>query len=230
MKTDRDDLVSRWLAHRNIELVLANPAHGLALPETVDDVDATVIYGGSQSSLDPSHEFLEDERRWLKACIDKDQPIFAICLGAQLLSQVLGGQVYTHPDGVKEIGWTRISCMAEATTDFLDRDTYFYQWHGDGFDIPPGATRFARGDLFPNQAWHYGKHVIATQFHPEVDLAIIQRWISEASSEIVHCKDPSGSPVRQASDSQRYQADASRWLEETLDKWHRHFVEVTQTT
>ncbi len=224
MRTDVEDQVSNWLERQGCELVVANPAHGLALPRSVADVDATVIYGGAQSANDNS-DWLDDERRWLDECLSNDQPLLAICLGAQLLAQVLGSRVYAKPDDRKEIGWYEIQAREDAR-HFLERNTFFYQWHGEGFDLPASATPLAEGKVFPNQAYSVGEHVIATQFHPEVDAAIVKRWISEAGDEqIAFCPDQAAHKSRQIADSERYLGQSTAWLERTLTGWHGHFAE-----
>lgn len=229
MQTDVEDLVSSWLQRQGCELVLANPAHDLALPGRLSDVDATVVYGGAQSANDP-FSYLDDERRWLDACLQSDQPVLAICLGAQLLAQVLGGRVYGKADGRKEIGWYEIQARADAR-NFLERNTYFYQWHGEGFDVPSSVRPLADGKEFPNQAFCVGDKVIATQFHPEVDTAIVKRWISEAGDEqIVHCPDASAQVPRQLADCERYVGASSNWLERTLHGWHQNFAGESHLT
>ncbi len=48
------------------------------------------------------------------------------------------------------------------------------QWHYDVVTLPPGATELARSEVGP-QAWQLGRS-FCTQFHPEVNEAIIARW------------------------------------------------------
>ena len=33
----------------------------------------------------------------------------------------------------------------------------FYQWHGEGFEVPRGAELLATGDVFPHQAFQIGR-------------------------------------------------------------------------
>ena len=79
--------------------------------------------------------------------------MLGICLGAQLLADVLGGEVTRAP--YEEIGWhpvelTEAGRRLEVFAHFPDRFTTL-QWHGDTFSIPPGAIHaaFSRGHAQP---------------------------------------------------------------------------------
>ncbi|MCY1246464.1 hypothetical protein D9M72_596990 [compost metagenome] len=50
-------------------------------------------------------------------------------------------------------------------------------WHGDTFDLPPGAELLASTARTPHQAFRHGRHALALQFHPEVDPARIEPWL-----------------------------------------------------
>jgi len=222
MRNDPDDAVSRWLSNNGYQLIKANPAQQLALPERISDVDATVVYGGAQSVNDTSLDYLELEREWLRECLDVGQPIFAICLGAQLLAQVLGENVYSLSDQRKEIGWTKISPVDGSPAGLLDAPQHFFQWHGEGFNVPPSARLFAAGEVFPDQGYVLGEKIIATQFHPEIDTDIIRLWNSEAGHEIELCPLPSAQTAQQLVDAQRYLPAAATWLDRTLSNWSSH--------
>jgi GMP synthase-like glutamine amidotransferase len=110
--------------------------------------------------------------------------VLGVCLGAQMLAHVLGARVY--PGGNKEIGWYEVGITDEGMKDPLlsglsvDGKTVaqVFQWHGDTFDLPRGAVRLASSELFPNQAFRYGKAVYALQFHIEVTPKIVRDWLT----------------------------------------------------
>ena len=88
-------------------------------------------------------------------------PVPGICLGSQLLVTALGGQVR---NGLrKEIGWHRVFLESAASDDPLFRDAppsfETFHWHGDVYDLPPGATRLAHSDLTQCQAYRFGENV-----------------------------------------------------------------------
>ena len=69
-----------------------------------------------------------------------------ICLGAQLMTRVLGGVVYTHPSEQVEIGWYPIDPVGPGKR-ILTPLTHVYQWHREGSELPSGASRLASGSL-----------------------------------------------------------------------------------
>ncbi|MFC8263959.1 hypothetical protein ACFUNF_41785 [Streptomyces sp. NPDC057291] len=51
-------------------------------------------------------------------------------------------------------------------------------WHNDGSALPEGAIRLASTPHCANQAFTTGQHLLALQFHLEVDHLGIERWTS----------------------------------------------------
>ena len=49
------------------------------------------------------------------------------------------------------------------------------QWHGDTFDLPPGATLLASSPAYPNQAFRLGR-AYGVQFHLEVSASMAEEW------------------------------------------------------
>jgi GMP synthase-like glutamine amidotransferase len=49
-------------------------------------------------------------------------------------------------------------------------------WHGETFDLPARAVRFAETAVVPNQAFQIGSSVIGLQFHLEATTASVQSW------------------------------------------------------
>jgi GMP synthase-like glutamine amidotransferase len=127
--------------------------------------------------------YLKDEALFIKKAVHAHKHVLGVCLGAQMLAHVLGARVY--PGGAKEIGWydvtlteegMRDECMAGLAVD-SGKTARVFQWHGDTFDLPQGAVRLASSALYPNQAFRYGDHVYALQFHIEVTPGIVGGWL-----------------------------------------------------
>ena len=58
-------------------------------------------------------------------------------------------------------------------------------WHGDAFQIPDTAENLASTPLCATQGFSLGHHVLALQFHPEVDVtAGIERWLTGHAAEL----------------------------------------------
>jgi GMP synthase (glutamine-hydrolysing) len=123
---------------------------------------------------------ISTELKLIEAALKKDIPILGICLGAQLIAQVLGANVRPHT--VKEVGWHDVSLTPAGLNDKLfahfNQTEKLFQMHGDTFDIPNGAIQLAQSETCNSQAFRYGDKVYGLQFHLEVDEASINRWLT----------------------------------------------------
>jgi GMP synthase-like glutamine amidotransferase len=97
--------------------------------------------------------------------------VLGICFGGQLLAQAYGGSVMRS--SAPEIGWHQID---SDDTDLVPAGRWF-QWHFDRWTLPPGATEIARNHQ-ASQAFVLGRS-LALQFHPELDRALLERWLAD---------------------------------------------------
>jgi len=114
--------------------------------------------------------------------LDEEKTVIGICLGAQLMADVLGADVYRGPQ--KEIGWFPITRASEAPNLIPENLTVFH-WHGDTFDIPDGAVPLAVSEPGIHQGFVYNDLAVALQFHMEIDADGIESLIQECSHELV---------------------------------------------
>jgi len=143
------------------------------------DVGLLIVLGGPMGADDEeSFPFLRWEKRIIRAAIDEAVPVLGISLGAQLIASTLGTKVFHG--SVKEIGWSPISItpygQMDSSIGYLPENATVFQWHGDGFDLPAGAIRFASSAHYSTQAFRFGKTVYGLQFHLEVTPPMIERW------------------------------------------------------
>ena len=141
-----------------------------------------VVMGGPMSvhNVD-QYPFLAAEVAWLQEAVAQQLPTLGICLGAQLLAKAMGARVY--PSGTKEIGWYRLDVLPAAGEDRLfagcqPSETVF-QWHGDTFDLPPGALPLAQGAACRQQAFRAGPSAWGLQFHVEMTPEMLDLWLDE---------------------------------------------------
>lgn len=150
------------------------------------DIDLLVVMGGPMSVNDESvHPWLVQEKRFIRQCIDAGKPVLGVCLGAQLIAAAMDARVY--PGRAKEIGWFPIEAVpvdGEATFRFPPRVEVFH-WHGETFDLPPGAVRLARSEACENQAFQLGRSVIGLQFHLETTAESARSMVSFCRDELV---------------------------------------------
>ncbi|MDE1150072.1 MAG: glutamine amidotransferase [Azospirillaceae bacterium] len=162
------------------------PVDDLADP-ALADADLLVVLGGPIGVYEEAaYPFLTAEIALLERRLAAGRPTLGICLGAQLMARALGARVYAGP--AKEIGWGavaltevgRASCLAPLGED----GAKVLHWHGDTFDLPQGATRLASNHLYANQAYGYGAHALALQFHVEADPARLDLWYVGHAAEL----------------------------------------------
>lgn len=147
------------------------------LPQDPREYAAVVVFGGPMSANDcTSLEGIRHEIDFTKRVLDAGVPFLGICLGGQILARALGGSVTAHPERHVEIGYTRVD-PTPGSEPLFEHSRFFFQWHREGFDVPPGAELLATGtNSFPNQAFRAGDRAYGLQFHPEITLEMIHRW------------------------------------------------------
>jgi GMP synthase (glutamine-hydrolysing) len=147
--------------------------------------DLLLVMGGPIGAYDEAlYPFLSDEIAAVAARAAAGRPVLGVCLGAQLIARALGARVYPGP--AKEIGWSALSLTEAGRAGPLAalESAPVLHWHGDTFDLPPGAERLASTPLCLNQAFAVGSSVLALQFHPEVDPQGFERWLIGHAAEI----------------------------------------------
>ncbi len=151
----------------------------------VEAADLLVVLGGPIGAFDDdTYPFLVDELAQVGRRLQSQRPVLGICLGAQLIARALGARVYAL--GAKEIGFGRLALTPEGERSPLAAlgDSPVLHWHGDQFDIPPGAVRLASTAMGLNQAFARGRQVLGLQFHLEADTRHIEHWLVGHVSEL----------------------------------------------
>jgi GMP synthase-like glutamine amidotransferase len=135
-------------------------------------------------------ECLDDSLRLVRATLHAGLPILGICLGSQLLAWALGGQVQPgRTMGLrKEIGWFPVRLTQRGGVDpafhGFDQDQPVFHWHGDTFALPEGAWHLASSDLYPNQAFRWGRWAYGLQFHVEVTPDMVAAFVETYADEL----------------------------------------------
>jgi len=152
------------------------------------EMDWLIIMGGSMNIYEvDKFPWLAMEKNFIGECIERGVKCLGICLGAQLLADVLGGSVTRNP--LKEIGWFPVqrTQVAAASPFFAHLPDEFdvMHWHGDTFSIPPGCKHLASSVGCANQAFSYMDHVLALQYHHEFTLSRLDDILRECADELV---------------------------------------------
>jgi GMP synthase-like glutamine amidotransferase len=181
--TEGPGYFATYLDARNLPWRLVKIDAGEPVPDDAGGFSGLVFMGGPMS--------VNDDLPWIRrtlglirSAVTADIPVLGHCLGGQLMSKALGGEVTRNP--VKEIGWGSVTVDDNpaakqwfgATRKFLA-----FHWHGETFSLPPGATRIASSPYCANQAFVMGKH-LGMQCHVEMTPELIRAWCGDWNNEV----------------------------------------------
>ncbi len=175
--------VGRALDDLDVSFEVRRLDQGDALPAYPDEAAAVIVMGGSMHvHQGDEHPFLEAEKVYLRFLLKHSAPIWGICLGAQLLALAAGGEVYERPHA--ELGWTTIEkTLDDPLLHGVSSPFVAFEWHLYSCKLPPFGQLIAE---CPDglQVFRAGGRAWGTQFHPEVDAAMIERWIVDEAKDI----------------------------------------------
>jgi len=155
----------------------------------INDFDWLIVMGGPMSvNEEHKYKWLKEEKRIIERAIEKEKTVIGICLGAQLIADVLEAQVYHNK--YKEIGWFPIFWTNEARESrvfyFVPKFNLVFHWHGETFDIPKGFFRIASSEACKNQGFIDKRNkIIGLQFHLEITMDGVIGLINNCREEIV---------------------------------------------
>ena len=159
-------------------------------PDT-GDLDWLIIMGGPMGIYDEQeYPWLRSEKAYIKKAIEAKKIILGICLGAQLIADVLGARVFKNQ--YREIGWFRTTRLPAADHTILfevlpERFDAFH-WHSDTFDIPNGAQSLGSTEACQNQGFIMDNRIVGFQFHlettPQSARALIENCRGELDASI----------------------------------------------
>ncbi|MER6913421.1 type 1 glutamine amidotransferase [Streptomyces sp. NPDC000594] len=183
-------LVGAELEGAGLELHIARPWTGAALPATLADHQGLLVLGGSANCEDDlAAPWLPAVRVLIREAVAADLPLLGICLGAQLITVALGGSVVARPEG-PEVGAVPLRALPGAAADpvlgSVPEGTPAAQWHWDEIgELPPGAVPLLTGDVCRHQAFRVGRRAWGVQFHPEVLADDVAVWAREDGPAVI---------------------------------------------
>ena len=171
-----------WLTARDARVTWTRFFEDPSLPEAAE-VDLLIALGDPMSVNDEDGlPWLRSEKRFIAQAITLNRPVLGICLGAQLIANALGARVYPGPH--KEIGWHPVYGREEPGRLAFPREFLAFHWHGETFDLPPGAVCLASSEACKNQAFQFGRNAIGLQFHLETTPASADALITRCRDEL----------------------------------------------
>lgn len=177
--------IEAWLQDAGYQITCSQLYNSEDFPR-VEDIDLLVIMGGPMSVNDENvYPWLVEEKKFIKNIIEAGTSTLGICLGAQLIANSMGSNVF--PNAEKEIGWFPIHASKSAGNDIFQfpEGIEVFHWHGETFNLPQGAVQIAESKGCKNQAFQIGDNVIGLQFHLETTSDSAQAIVDHCRNELV---------------------------------------------
>jgi GMP synthase-like glutamine amidotransferase len=193
---------------------------GEAVPLRTDNFSGLVFMGGPMS--------VNDDLPWIapvlaliRTAVAAQVPVLGHCLGGQLMSKALGGNVGRN--AIKEIGWGEIEVAdnPQARAWFGTEVTRFesFHWHGETFSIPPGAVRIMGNRNCENQGFVIDGN-LGMQCHVEMTQDLIDSWCKSGADEIASAKSPAvQKPEQMRQDMERKLTSLRAVANRLYDRW-----------
>lgn len=180
-------MIVDWAYQKGHQLTGTHLYNFEAVP-AMEQFDWLVILGGPMNIYEEeAYPWLKYEKQFIQAAIEHGKIVLGICLGAQLITAVLGGKVTKNRE--REIGWLPVNFYPAAFqsplfADFPENPTVF-QWHGDTFStLGPGSVCIAGSEACSHQAFIYQDRVIGFQFHLESNKSSIESLVQHCGDEM----------------------------------------------
>ena len=179
-----------FLEHHGIPWRLIALDEGETVPGTASQFSGLCFMGGPMSVNDPL-PWIAPVCALICDAVANDIPVIGHCLGGQLISKALGGEVTRNP--VKEIGWSEACGEDDSVArhwlgKFAGMAASIFQWHGETFSIPPGASRILANPYCANQMFALGPH-LGMQCHVEMTPEMIATWCGQWADEAIAVAD-----------------------------------------
>ena len=176
--------IKTWAAERK-HFISATKFYLHEEPPAVESFDWLIVMGGPMNIYEEErYPWLSTEKKFIERTIKSGKFVLGICLGGQLVADVLGGKITRN--NYKEIGWLQVKKINEGSGLLLHLSDEFmaFHWHGDTFEIPNGATRLVESEGCANQSFEFGLNVLALQFHLESSETSIERLIENCRHDM----------------------------------------------
>ena len=177
--------IENWIKTNNHSISYTRFYENDNLPES-DEIDWLIVMGGPMSVSDEAiYPWLQKEKLFIKKLIDSGKIIIGICLGSQLIAEVLGAQVYANKQ--KEIGWFEVESITpdHPITAHFENHFQVFHWHGDTFELPKQSTLLYSSEVTKNQAFLYNGKILGIQFHFEVTSELLTQMLQHGQNELI---------------------------------------------
>lgn len=206
--------IEAWLSERGAAVHTTRFYQSAVLPDP-RSIDLVIAMGGPMSvNEEREYPWLRQEKAFVKEAVACGTAVLGVCLGAQMIASALGARVFANAH--KEIGWFPVRAVSTDSDAFrLPPQTTVFHWHGETFDLPPGAIHLAKSAGCKHQAFQIGRNVIGLQFHLETTPATADQLIQHCRDELVAGEYVQTEPVLRAVPVEAYRG-INRLMNEVL--------------
>ena len=143
----------------------------------LDPYDAMIVMGGPMDTWqEETFPWLKTEKEAIHKFVSVNRkPYLGLCLGAQLLSEAIGGKVRKMK--TPEIGVLKVSLKNNKSLfKGLDKELKVLQWHSyEAYDLPSDANILASSTECNVQAFSFN-NAFGLQFHVEQTNETVPQW------------------------------------------------------
>lgn len=205
--------ILEWAKGREYPLTCTKLYENSQFPEQ-SQFDWLVVMGGPMNIYEEEdYPWLVQEKKFIREAIENNKVLIGLCLGAQLIADVIGGRVIQN--NYKEIGWFPVALTEKAHTmpqfSFFPDNPIVFEWHGDTFvDLPEEAVLLAENEACKNQAFVYKERVFGFQFHLENTYSIVSDLIKNCSEDMT--PGPYVQSAEEILSGSRYMEKDNEWM------------------
>jgi len=170
-------------------LLIVRPDLGEPVPRDLDGVEAVVSLGGPQNVDDAAEKY-----PWIQAEIDllaqaheRMTPVVGVCLGTQLITAALGGEVAAMD--APEVGFCDVTLGPFGQTDVILsgqawKSLQFCHHSQQIVKAPAGAVTLASSERCSVQAFRAGLRTYAFQYHFEIEGDGVRKLVASAPDDL----------------------------------------------
>ncbi len=156
---------------------------GDRIPSNLNRYDAMLCLSGAMDTwmVDDFPWIMHEKERIYEFVLTLEKPFFGFCFGAQLLGEVLGGNVRKLPR--PEVGISDVNLKNRIKSDILTGKMPLtfktIQWHSyevQGIEKMPNTRVLASSFITRNQLFRYKEYAYGIQFHIETTEEMLYNW------------------------------------------------------